>query len=111
MPLLNPHLEPLPDGETLVVCEVRVDTGRQTYSHEWRFTVRLELAFVKRLIAEVGLDRAVWMLWAHFRRITTAPKIVDSERASLEDWARAVDFLLTEVKHDAEAPGEERIGA
>lgn len=103
MPLLDPHLEPLPEDETLVVCEVRVDAGHETYSHELRFTARLELALVKRLIAQVGPDRAVWMLWAHFRRIPNLSMAVDSERVSLEDWAKAVDVLLTEVTHEAGA--------
>ena len=100
MQLLNPSLEALPEGGTLVTCEVRLDAGRETYTQALRFTARLGLALAERLIVEVGPERAVWVLWTHFRRIATTPTAVDSERASLEDWAKAVDALLAEVKSD-----------
>jgi hypothetical protein len=111
MQLLNPYLERLPEGGTLVTCEVRVDAGRETYTRELRFIARLELALVERLIAEVGAELAVWMLWTHFRRITTTPMAVDSERASLEDWAIAVDILLAEVKRATGPCSEGQAGA
>jgi hypothetical protein len=96
---LNPHLEALPEGGTLVTYEVRMDAGPEPYAQELRFMVRLELPLVERLLAEVGPERAVWLLWTHFRRLTSTPLSIDSERVSIEDWGKAVDTILAEVKY------------
>jgi hypothetical protein len=105
MRFLNPHLEALPEGGTLVTYEARVGAGREAYTQELRFTVGLDVALVERLTAEVGPERGVWLLWTHFRRLTTGPMSVDSERASLEDWAKAIDAILAEVEQASGPPG------
>jgi hypothetical protein len=98
MRLLNPRLESFSEGETVVACEVLVDAGRQAYTQALRFTVRLDRGRVDRLIADMGPERAIWLLWMHFRRLSAAPPAMDSDQASLEDWAKAVDALLVEVE-------------
>jgi hypothetical protein len=98
MRLLNPRLESLSEGETVVACEVLVDAGREAYTQALRFTVRLDRARAERLIADLGPERAIWLLWTHFRRLSTVPSAIDSQHASLEDWAKAVDDLVAEVK-------------
>ena len=98
MRLLNPHLEALPEGETLVACEVLVDAGAEACTQALRFTVRLDRARAERLIADVGPERAIWLLWSHFRRLSATPSGADSGQASLEDWAKAVDALLAEIE-------------
>jgi hypothetical protein len=100
--LLNPHLESLPEGDTVVACEVLVEAGREAYTQVLRFTVRLDRARVERLIADVGPERAIWLLWSHFRRLNTIPSAADSEHASLQDWAKAVDVLLAEIEQITE---------
>jgi hypothetical protein len=99
MRLLNPHLEPLSEGGTLVTYEVRMDAGPEAHAQELRFMVRLDLPLVERLLAEVGPERAAWLLWTHFRRLTTTPLSIDSERVSIEDWGKAIDAILAEVKY------------
>jgi hypothetical protein len=53
---------------------------------------------VQRLIGEMGAERAVFTLWNHFRKIPLAPGTIDSERASLEEWAKAVEALVVEMR-------------
>jgi hypothetical protein len=102
MRLLNPHLEALPEGETVVACEVLVGAGAEAYRQALRFTVRLERAHAERLVADLGPEHAIWLLWSHFRRLGAIPSGSDSEHASLEDWAKAVDALLAEIESTPE---------
>jgi hypothetical protein len=99
MRLLNPHLEALPEGGTLVTYEVRMDAGPEAHAQELRFMVRLELPLVEHLLAEVGAEQAVSLLWTHFRRLTTTPLSIDSERVSIEDWGKAIDTILAELQY------------
>ena len=102
MRLLDHHLQPLRGGGTQITCAVQVEGSREDYAQELRFTVRLERALVERVLIEMGPERAIWLLWTHFRRLATSPLSVDAERTSLADWAKAVDALVGETER---APG------
>jgi hypothetical protein len=94
----NPHLEPLAEGGTLLTWQSPLPMGNQSDTREICFAVRLEPARVQRLISEMGAERAVFTLWNHFRKIPVTPGTIDSERASLEEWAKAVDALVVEIR-------------
>jgi hypothetical protein len=98
MPAPHPHLEALADGGTLLTWSTHLRTGNGTFIHELRFAVRLDAAIVRRLIDEVGAERAVYTLWTYFRSIPPAPGTADSERTPLEEWAEAVEALIAEVQ-------------
>ena len=98
MPASNPHLEPLAEGGTLLTWKTHLEMGSSPLPQELCFAVRLEPAMVQRLIGEMGAERAVFTLWNHFRKIPLAPGTIDSERASLEEWAKAVEALVVEMR-------------
>jgi hypothetical protein len=97
----SPILEPLPQGGTMLTWTMHLGVGPEAARQELRFAVRASLATVERLLAERGPERAVWILWTHFRSIPTTQGAIDSERSSPEEWAQAVEALITEVRHDA----------
>jgi hypothetical protein len=97
MPPLNPRVEPLSGGGALLTWETCVGTGDAVQRQELCFAVRLEPARVQRLIAELGAERAIYLLWTHFRNIP-ATDVIDSERVSLQEWAQAVEALVAEVR-------------
>ena len=70
----------------------------EAFKQELRFAVRVSPVMVERLLAELGPERAVLLLWTHFRSIPSPQASLDSERASFEEWAHGVDALLAEAK-------------
>jgi len=98
MPTSNPHLEPLAGGGTLLTWQARLRTESGVHTQELRFAVRLDTAVVRRLISAMGVDRAIYTLWTHFRSIPSPAGTIDAERVSLEEWAKAVEALIAEVR-------------
>ncbi len=101
MQLSNPHIEPLAQGGTELTWEVHWQADRDVYQQELRFAVRVSPAMVERLLAELGPERAVLLLWTHFRSIPPTQASLDSEHASVEEWAQGVEALLAEVHNAA----------
>ncbi len=101
MPPLNLRLESLPQGHTLLTCDLHLTAGREVHAQQLRFAVRLSKAAVERVVAEFGPDRAVSLLWTHFRTIPSGQASIDSEGASLEEWARAVEAFVAEVREQS----------
>jgi hypothetical protein len=92
------HLEPLAAGGTLLTWRTELRVGSRVFPQELRFAVRLEPTIVRRLIRELGPERAVYTLWTHYRKIPSASAALDAERLSLEEWAKAVEALIAEVR-------------
>ena len=99
----NPRLELLPHKQTLFTWEMQVNLGGEARSHQLRFAVRLNPAAVERLITDVGCERAMYLLWTHFRSIPSGQASIDSDRVSLAEWACAVDDLLTGIQAQSTA--------
>ena len=99
----NPRLESLPHGQTLLTWEMQVNLAGEARAQQLRFAVRLNPMAVERLIADVGCERAVYLLWIHFRTIPSSQASIDSDRVSLEEWAHAVDDLLAGIKEQTSA--------
>src|SRR5919108_5813463 len=101
MQLSSPRIEPLAQGGTELTWEVDVQADGEVYRQELHFAVRVSPAMVARLLAELGSERAVSLLWTHFRRIPSTQPSLDSEHSSLEEWAQGVEALLAEVNNAA----------
>ncbi len=98
MPTSNPHLEPLAGGGTLLTWQTHLRTESGVHTQELRFAVRLDTAVVRRLLSAMGVERAIYTLWTHFRSIPSTTGTIDAERVSLEEWAQAVEALIAEVR-------------
>jgi len=106
---MTPHnlrLESLPEGLTLISWDCHLHLGDQVHTQRLQFAVRLSQRTVERLVAESGPERVVSLLWTHFRAIPLRHGMIDSDRASLEEWSQAVEALLTEV-NERSHPGNE----
>jgi hypothetical protein len=101
MQLSNPRIEPLAEGGTELTWEVHLQADREVYQQELRFAVRVSPAMVERLLAELGPERVVSLLWTHFRSIPSTQASLDSEHASFEEWAQGVEALLAEAHNAA----------
>ncbi len=101
MQLSMPRIEPLAHGGTELTWEVHMPADRDIYRQELRFAVRVSPAMVERLLAELGPERSVLLLWTHFRSIPSTHASLDSEHASFEEWAQGVEALLSEVHNAA----------
>jgi hypothetical protein len=101
MPLATPRIEPLAQGGTELTWGIHVQADGEVYRQELHFAVRVSPAMVERLLAELGSERAVSLLWTHFRSIPSTPAWLDSEHTSLEEWAQGVEALLAEADNVA----------